>query len=68
MKLLQSVRTSKILSQTTLNAQQKLLVKFQRSNLVETTDDEDTGGEMNTIKELNHPNPLVRVFALGKIN
>jgi hypothetical protein len=56
-----------VLARTTLNAQQNLLLKFQRTNLVETTDNTESGGQADTIQNLNHYNPLVRVFALGKI-
>lgn len=66
-KLLKSVRVSKVLARTTLNAQQNLMLKFQRTNLIETTDNTESGHD-KTITDLNHHNPLVRIFALGKIH
>jgi hypothetical protein len=42
-------------------------VNFQRANLVETTDNSEDADNLATIKDLNHANSMVRVFALGKI-
>ena len=43
-------------------------MQFQRTNLVESTDNSDEDHYLDLIKDLNHNNQMVKVFALGRIN
>jgi hypothetical protein len=63
--LLRSVRLSKVLYYSTLNTRQSIMMQLQRSNLVESTDNSEGSDYLELVKDLNHPNRLVRIFALG---
>ena len=63
--LLRSVRLSKVLYYTTLNARQSIMMQLQRNNLVESTDNSEGSDYLEMVKDLNHKNELVRIFALG---
>jgi len=63
--LLRSVRLSKVLYYSTLNTRQSIMMQLQRSNLVESTDNSEGSDYLELVKDLNHKNKLVRVFALG---
>lgn len=67
-KLLKSVRLSKVLMQSTLTRRQQLLLHFQRQNLLDTAEDSSEGDDQQAIiKDLEHEKPMIRIFALGKI-
>jgi len=66
--LLRSVRLSKVLYSAKLNTRQSIMMQLQRTNLVESTDNSEGSDYLELIKDLNHPNKLVRVFALGQVN
>ena len=44
------------------------MMQLQRTNLVESTDNSEGSDYLELVKDLNHPNKLVRVFALGQVN
>lgn len=66
--LLRSVRLSKILYYSELNTRQSIMMQLQRTNLVESTDNSEGSDYLELVKDLNHPNRLVRIFALGQVN
>jgi hypothetical protein len=66
--LLRSVRLSKVLYYSTLNTRQSIMMQLQRSNLVESTDNSEGSDYLELVKDLNHKNKLVRIFALGRVN
>lgn len=66
--LLRSVRLSKVLYHSTLNNRQSIMMQLQRSNVVESTDNSEGSDHLELVKDLNHPNRLVRIFALGQVN
>jgi hypothetical protein len=66
--LLRSVRLSKVLYYSKLNTRQSIMMQLQRTNLVESTDYSEGSDYLELIKDLNHKNKLVRIFALGQVN
>ena len=66
--LLRSVRLSKVLYRAKLNTRQSIMMQLQRTNLVESTDNSEGSDYLELVKDLNHPNKLVRVFALGQVS
>jgi len=66
--LLRSVRLSKVLYYSKLNTRQSIMMQLQRTNLVESTDNSEGSDYLELVKDLNHKNKLVRIFALGQIN
>ena len=43
-------------------------MQFQRSNLVESTDNTQESDYLDLVKDLNHKKQMVRLFSIGKIN
>jgi len=66
--LLQSVRLSKLLVQSQLTRRQRVLLQFQRKQLIESQDDSEYSDYEQIMKDLESKNPFVRIFTLGKIN
>jgi hypothetical protein len=42
-------------------------MQFQRKNLVESTDNSDESDHLNLMRDLDHDNKMVKVFALGSV-
>jgi len=67
--LLKSVRQLRLLTMALLNQRQKLMLKFQRKNLIETessSSDEDRT-KFDTLKLVEQNNPIIKLIVLGRM-
>ena len=70
LKLMKLGRQVKLLAQVMLSQRQKMLLKFQRKNLVETSsssEESDYEAKYDTVKRMDSSNPLVRLSTFGKL-
>ena len=70
-KLLQTVRLSKMLFDVSLQKRQRLLIQLNRRQVVESTTEPSDGEEGDIgrlLADLNSKDPLARVFAIGTVN
>jgi hypothetical protein len=68
--LLKTLRRVKLLSQTLLTQQQKLILRFQRKNIIESSSssgDSDTNNRFDIMNMMESKNPMVRLTVFGKI-
>ncbi|TNV84292.1 hypothetical protein FGO68_gene12595 [Halteria grandinella] len=68
--LMKSMRRVKLLTQTLLSQSQKMVLKFQRKNIIESdssSGDSDTNNKFDTINLIESPNPMMRFVVLSKI-
>jgi len=68
--LLKSMRRVKLLTQTLLSQRQKLLLKFQRKNIIESSPssgDSDTNNKFETLNLMESTNPMQRLVIFSKI-
>ena len=68
--LMRQSRTTKMLTQILLDQKQKLLLKFQRKNMIETSsesEDSDDQTRLNMIKLMDNKNPLIRLSVFGRM-
>jgi hypothetical protein len=68
-KILKTIRISKMLFRTTLRPEERLMLQVQRNQVISSdSSDEVLTDNADTINQLdNYDHPLVRCFALGKI-
>ena len=70
LNLLKSIRQIKLLTQVILSQKQKLLLRFQRKNLIESSSSSGNSDDYNryeTIKLMESRNPMIRLVIFGKI-
>ena len=68
--LLKAIRRVKLLTQTLLSQRQKLLLKFQRKNIIESSPssgDSDTNNKFETLNLMESPNPMWRLVVFSKL-
>ena len=69
--LLRQARKTKLLTQILLNQRQKMLLRFQRKNLVETStssqDSDNERSKFDTVKLMDSKNPLIRLSMIGRL-
>ncbi|TNV85532.1 hypothetical protein FGO68_gene3405 [Halteria grandinella] len=68
--LLKSMRQIKLLTQVILNQRQKMLLRFQRKNIIETSSsscDSDFNNRVDAASLMEHQNPIVRLTIFGRI-
>ena len=68
--LLKSIRQLKLLTQVLLNQKQKLMLRFQRQNLLETSSssqDSDNNNQFDTMKLMESRNPMIKLVIFGRI-
>lgn len=69
--LLRSIRQTKLLTQAMLDQRQRMLLLFQRKNLIETSssscDTDDANNPIHLPSQMEARNPQVRLAILGKI-
>ncbi|TNV83938.1 hypothetical protein FGO68_gene12435 [Halteria grandinella] len=68
--LLKSMRRVKLLTQTLLTQSQKMVLKFQRKNLIESNSssgDSDTNNKFETVSLMESNDPLMRLVVYSKI-
>ena len=68
--LLKTMRRVKLLAQTLLTQQQKMVLKFQRKNIIESSSssgDSDTVNKFDMMNMMESKNPNVRLSVYGKI-
>ncbi len=59
-----------MLAQVLLSQKQKMLLKFQRKNLIETSSssaDSEDQCKIDTLKLMDHSNPLIRLVVYGRL-
>ncbi|CDW89822.1 UNKNOWN [Stylonychia lemnae] len=68
-QLVKTLRKFKLLSQSLLNQQHRMLLRFQRQNLLETSSDSSDSDDNNldTLRLMEHSNPMVRLVTYGKL-
>ncbi|TNV83870.1 hypothetical protein FGO68_gene6300 [Halteria grandinella] len=69
-QLMKQARNTKIMSQIMMNQKQKMLMRFQRKHLVETSsesNDSDSMPQFNTVKLMDSRNPLIRLSIFGRL-
>ncbi len=68
--LLKTMRRVKLLTQTLLTQQQKMVLRFQRKNIIESSSssgDSDTVNKFDIMNMMESKNPTVRLSVYGKI-
>eukprot|EP00347_Sterkiella_histriomuscorum_P023757 403333491 len=68
--LLRTQRQVKLLTQVLMNQQQKLILRFQRKNLIETSSssqDSDNNNKFDTFRLMENKNPVIRLMFFGKM-
>lgn len=68
--LLKSMRRVKLLTQTLMTQTQKMVLKFQRKNLIEScssSGDSDTNNKFDSINLLESRNPMMKLVMLSKL-
>ena len=68
--LLKTMRRVKLLSQTLLTQSQKMILRFQRKNVIESSSssgDSDTYNHLDIMNMMESKNPAVRLVLFGKI-
>ena len=68
--LLKSMRRVKLLTQTLLTQTQKMMLKFQRKNIIESSPssgDSDTNNKFDTINLMESKDPMMRLVVISKI-
>jgi len=68
--LLKTMRRVKLLAQTLLTQQQKMVLRFQRKNIIESSSssgDSDTVNKFDMMNMMESKNPNVRLSVYGKI-
>ena len=68
--LLKTMRRVKLLTQTLLTQQQKMVLRFQRKNIIESSSssgDSDTINKFDIMNMMESKNPTVRLSVYGKI-
>jgi hypothetical protein len=68
--LLKTMRRVKLLTQTLLTQQQKMVLRFQRKNIIESSSssgDSDTNNKFDIINMMESKNPTMRLSVYGKI-
>jgi hypothetical protein len=64
------MRRVKLLTQTLLTQQQKMVLRFQRKNIIESSSssgDSDTVNKFDIMNMMEETNPKVRLYVYGKI-
>jgi hypothetical protein len=64
------MRRVKLLTQTLLTQQQKMVLRFQRKNIIESSSssgDSDTNNKFDIINMMESKNPTMRLSVYGKI-
>jgi hypothetical protein len=70
LKLMKLGRQVKLLAQVMLNQRQKLLMKFQRKYIVESSsssEESDYDAKYDTVRRMDSSNPLIRLATYGKL-
>jgi len=68
LNLIKTVRLMKVFASSVMTRRQKLLLRFQRYSLLDSAPEfSAASSEELMFKDLHHKKPLVRLFALGKI-
>ena len=68
--LLKSIRQVKLLTQVLLSQSQKMVLRFQRKNLIETSSssqDSDDQNKFSTVRLMECYNPMIRLVIFGKL-
>ena len=68
--LLKSMRRVKLLTQTLLTQSQKMVLRFQRKNIIESSSssgDSDTNNRFDQMNLMESPNPMIRLSVFGKM-
>ena len=68
--LLKTMRRVKLLTQTLLTQQQKMVLRFQRKNIIESSSssgDSDTNNKFDIMNMMESKNPMVRLASFAKI-
>lgn len=68
--IMKHARLTNMLSQIILNQKQKMLMRFQRKHLVETSSDSqdsDTMPQFNTVKLMDSKNPIIKLSIFGRL-
>jgi hypothetical protein len=69
MTLIKSVRNLRLISQVILSQRNKMLLRFQKQNLLETSESgsDSDHNAYDTLKLMEHRNPVVRLMIYGKL-
>jgi len=68
MNLIRTVRMAKVFISSVMTRRQRLLLRFQKQNLIESdTEKSALSSENMLLDDLNHKNNLVRLFTVGNI-
>lgn len=68
-RIIKALRKFKMLTQAMLSQRHRLLLRFQKKNLIETSSSSsDSDANINDpVKLIDHPNQMVRLVQLGKV-
>ncbi|CDW91852.1 UNKNOWN [Stylonychia lemnae] len=68
-QLVKTLRKFRLLSQAILNQPHRMLLRFQRQNLIETTSESSDSDDnhLDTFKLMESENPLIRLVTYGKL-
>ncbi|CDW84258.1 UNKNOWN [Stylonychia lemnae] len=67
--LLRSLRKLRLMNSTLLNQKNRMIMRFQRKNLVETqsSSSDSDDNKNDTLKQMENQNPMVRLMVYGKL-
>lgn len=65
-KILKTIRASKLMFKSFMNTRERILLQMQRTQVV-SSDSDDGSTSNEDVKDLGSRNPLVRVWALGRV-
>ncbi|CDW87303.1 UNKNOWN [Stylonychia lemnae] len=68
-QLVKTLRQFKLLSQAILSQQHRMLLRFQRQSLIETSSDSSDSDDnhLDPLRLIESPNPIIRLVTLGKL-
>ncbi|CDW71429.1 UNKNOWN [Stylonychia lemnae] len=68
-RIVKTLRKFKMLAQALLSQKQRLVLRFQRQNLIETSSSSSDSDNNNydTVRLMENPNPLIRLVIFGKL-
>ena len=67
--LVRSIRQIRLVTQAIMSQRQKLMLKFQRKNLIEsgTSSSDDDHFKYDTLRLMEQPNPIIKLTVLGRM-
>jgi hypothetical protein len=68
-RIVKTLRKFKMLAQAMLSQKHRIVLKFQRQNLIETSSSSSDSDDNNydSLRLMENPNPLIRLVVFGKL-